>query len=122
MCNCISSKSLHRRKVRVSEGFRLFRRFNGGTVGTDELYPHCIILIARNYALNKKYALNSECVLTRKSLGIEGEAIYRVQDRDGRVLSSLLQHFFDVDSTRTCCTASAISVASTFNKCPRYVP
>ena len=28
--------------------------------------------------LNKKYALNSECALNRKGLGIEGGAIYRV--------------------------------------------
>ena len=29
--------------------------------------------------LNKKYALNSECVLNRKGLSIEGGAIYRVR-------------------------------------------
>ena len=35
--------------------------------------------ITRNYALNKKYVLNSECALNRKSLGIERGAIYRVR-------------------------------------------
>ena len=35
--------------------------------------------VARNYALNKKYALNSECAFNRKSLGIEGGAIYHVR-------------------------------------------
>ena len=29
--------------------------------------------------LNKKYALNSECVLNRKGLGIKGRAIYHVR-------------------------------------------
>ena len=40
-----------------------------------------MLRITRNYVLNKKYALNSECALNRKDLGIEGAggAIYHVR-------------------------------------------